>query len=69
MILYALKCDEGYIKISNNGLKTVSIQHASVFTQITEPELDSLCQQALEKGRKGLCLVELQISEKTIKRL
>jgi len=62
MILYALKCDEGYIKQEEKSLKIVDMQKASVFKNIHD--MQSVFKRASDI--KGIHQVELTIIERKI---
>ena len=61
-ILYALKCDEGYIRQVEKSLKIVDMQKASVFENVDDMRL--LFKSASEI--KGIHPVELTIIERKI---
>jgi len=61
-ILYAIKCDEGYIKAEEDGLKIVGMQKASVFKNIQ----DMLSIMEIASDIKEIHAVELTITERVI---
>jgi len=60
--LYALKCDEGYIKQEENSLKIVDMQKASVFKSIID--MHPLLKRASDI--EGIHPVEMTIVERKI---
>ena len=62
MILYALRCDEGYIKVVESGLEIVDMQKASVFKAVSD--LPPIMERAWDI--KGVCAVELTITERKL---
>ena len=65
MVLYALKCDGGYIKAEENSLKIVDMQKASVFINAFDlnPVLERVSRAS---GIEGVHPVELTIIERNI---
>jgi len=62
IILYALKCDGGYIKVEENSLKIVDMQKASVFKNVYD--MHSALKRASDI--EGIHPVELTITERKI---
>ncbi len=62
--LYALKCENGYIKSLDNAYELVSLARASVFAKASHPALLEL-QGRIERNNKleNLRIVELIIEE------
>ncbi|WP_156203356.1 hypothetical protein [Candidatus Syntrophocurvum alkaliphilum] len=62
--LYAIKCNSGYIKNSQNEeLKCVSLDKASVFGDERLNQVNEVINQAKKKGLKEIRLVTLNIIE------
>ena len=62
IIMYALKCNNGYIKMEADGFQIVDMQKASVFKSISD--LPSLINATLALER--IKVVELTITEREI---
>ena len=62
MTLYALKCDEGYIKVLDDGYAFVGLDKASVYKDI---ESIKEIAQKLE-GKLGLRGIEMTLTEREI---
>lgn len=65
MKLYALKCDDGYLKRDQEkGCIIVSIEKASVFDENNPGAIEPLLKEIRGKGWGQIKLVELSIVEK-----
>ncbi|MCL1880526.1 MAG: hypothetical protein FWF71_08020 [Actinomycetia bacterium] len=64
-LLYALKCDAGYIKVEAGSFRVVGFSKASVFDSLDK--LPAFAEQAREI--KGLRAVELRIVERDLEAL
>ena len=62
MIMYAVKCDKGYIKVEESGLRIVDMQKASVFK--SADDLQEIIKRASDI--EGVRAVELTITERSL---
>ena len=62
--LYVLKCQDGYIKETSEGLQCVELKKASVYDKKNLNKAKGLLEKAEEAGVTGIHLVELTITEK-----
>lgn len=63
MKLYALKCDQGYLRRTESGSHLVAIEKATVVPENGIPAMDALAEYAARSGCQDIHLVELLVSE------
>ncbi|QHA00978.1 hypothetical protein [Dehalobacter restrictus] len=63
MKLYALKCDQGYLKRTETGCQCVDLEKATVVTEIGLDALDKLAEKASQAGCCKIFVIELQVTE------
>lgn len=65
MMLYAIKCDGGYIKVDNSGsCQVVAIERATVFKRDTQRNIPGILREARSIGADNIRIVEWQLLEK-----
>jgi hypothetical protein len=63
MKLFALKCDQGYLRKTESGCQCVNLEKASV---VKEPDLlnmNILAENAFQAGYQNIYLIELVVTE------
>jgi len=63
MKLYALKCDQGYLRRTESGCQTVKLDKATVVDESGLQEMETFAEAASEAGFTNIYLVELVITE------
>lgn len=64
MILYAVKCSEGYLKKGVSGLECVSIDKAAVYPDLNAKAISEIITAGKSLGLKDLRVTELTLTEK-----
>ena len=61
--LYALKCDQGYLRKMESGCQCVNIEKATVVNATGLAAMDTLCENARQAGCQNIYLIELLVTE------
>lgn len=63
MKLFALKCDQGYLRRIESGCQCVNMEKATVVSETDLAGMDALAESARQAGYQNIYLIELLITE------
>lgn len=63
MKLYALKCDQGYLRKTESGCQSVRLEKATVVNQTGLEGLETLAVAAGKAGFPNIYIIELLVTE------
>ena len=63
MKLFALKCDQGYLRRTESGCQCVNLEKATVVKETDLVGVDALVENAAQAGYQNIYLIELLVTK------